>query len=881
MRFLFFFLSLFFLSLSGISQVVFDFEKGDLEGWTQAPAGNWAADTVKTITGLYSLHHVFDNSESGTDRISYPLPHIVPDSGDMVFRFRLRHGYAPASSNNWGVFLYADRDAYYMKKDSAINGYVLGVNMTGSDDSLRLWKVRNGKFTGILNAGLNWEKDIGISLAPLMEVKRSPSGVWEVRLDTSTNGNNFTTPRSVRDTTFHDALYMGILYTYSPTKDRLLWIDDIRIQGKTVVDTVPPFIKEWEILPSRSIQLTFSEPVCAGSEVNAAYVHQGEFSVSDSLSASSSGIILDFPEPFPDGDTVYLTLWGASDCAGNTMTLDTVIFLFHAFKQHEVLINEVMADPSPRIGLPEYEYAELFNTTAYNASLDGWTFRSGKTAIALDGFSIGAGGYLVLTYKNAGAAFGEEVATAPVFTSESFLTNTGSQLVLTGPSGMIMDAISYTDDWYGNSLKADGGWSLEMIDSENPCAGRVNWSASEDPSGGTPGLPNSICNSVPDNDPPVPLYAAILNDSTVTVSFNEPPDSGAAVNRNFYSIDHGLGHPLRVAQEQPEGEAFLLYYQHTFMPDCIYELRVDRGISDCTGNTSTNSRSLRFAIPSEPQPFDIVINEIMFNPDINGEEFIEIYNISNRVIDLSGIWLAILGEQDDDIRSRAVLSSSSRLMFPEDYLVLCKNKATMEARYIMPYSWSCLELENMPQLNDDSGRAGLLDRGLQVIDAMEWSADMQFSLLHDPEGVSLEKIHPSGSSGDPGNWHSASSLAGYATPGRQNSQYLGEKEDGQMISVQPEVFTPDNDGVNDVLEIILRMSNPDWMTDVRIYEVSGRLVRRLVSNKMTGTEGRVAWNGTNDDGILCYNGIYVLFIRLYDLEGHIREFRKTCVLYVK
>ena len=152
MRFLFFFLSLFFLSLSGISQVVFDFEKGDLEGWTQAPAGNWAADTVKTITGLYSLHHVFDNSESGTDRISYPLPHIVPDSGDMVFRFRLRHGYAPASSNNWGVFLYADRDAYYMKKDSAINGYVLGVNMTGSDDSLRLWKVRNGKFTGILNA---------------------------------------------------------------------------------------------------------------------------------------------------------------------------------------------------------------------------------------------------------------------------------------------------------------------------------------------------------------------------------------------------------------------------------------------------------------------------------------------------------------------------------------------------------------------------------------------------------------------------------------------------------------------------------------------------------------------------------------------------------
>ena len=97
-------------------------------------------------------------------------------------------------------------------------------------------------------------------------------------------------------------------------------------------------------------------------------------------------------------------------------------------------------------------------------------------------------------------------------TSFPSLDNDGDQLVLSTAQGKTIHAVNYSSNWYQNELKKNGGWSLEMIDTKNPCSGFSNWIASVDPSGGTPGRKNSVDTNNIDQTPPH-LLRAYANDS--------------------------------------------------------------------------------------------------------------------------------------------------------------------------------------------------------------------------------------------------------------------------------------------------------------------------------------------------------------------------------
>src|SRR5678809_1675182 len=80
-------------------------------------------------------------------------------------------------------------------------------------------------------------------------------------------------------------------------------------------------------------------------------------------------------------------------------------------------------------------------------------------------------------------------------------------------------------DRYQNAVKADGGWTLEMIDTRSPCAGSSNWEASADAQGGTPGRKNSI-DAINDDQIGPKLKNAFASDSiTIVAVFDEPVDS--------------------------------------------------------------------------------------------------------------------------------------------------------------------------------------------------------------------------------------------------------------------------------------------------------------------------------------------------------------------
>ena len=127
---------------SAFGQIVENFESGSINNWVQSTEGRWKADTTASISGRFSLHHIFDNPDAGTDRIGIPITDLHPSQGLTRWSFLVRHGYDPSSSNNWSVFLMSDAEPAAMSPDGSTNGFAIGVNLTGYDDTLRLWKVK-------------------------------------------------------------------------------------------------------------------------------------------------------------------------------------------------------------------------------------------------------------------------------------------------------------------------------------------------------------------------------------------------------------------------------------------------------------------------------------------------------------------------------------------------------------------------------------------------------------------------------------------------------------------------------------------------------------------------------------------------------------------
>src|SRR5690606_37357706 len=95
----------------------------------------------------------------------------------------------------------------------------------------------------------------------------------------------------------------------------------------------------------------------------------------------------------------------------------------------------------------------------------------------------------------------------------------------------------------------------------------------------------------------------------------------------------------------------------------------------------------------------------------------------------------------------------------------------------------------------------LLNEERTVIDEFAYSEKMNSPFLANAEGVSLERMSFSAGTNEKDNWHSASSEAGYGTPGYKNSQLENGIVVKPVVHFEPESFSPNNDGYNDMFLI--------------------------------------------------------------------------------
>lgn len=378
---------------------------------------------------------------------------------------------------------------------------------------------------------------------------------------------------------------------------------------------------------------------------------------------------------------------------------------------------------------------------------------------------------------------------------------------------------------------------------------------------------------VPDNKAPSILSVDVLSATELELFLDEPVQSGSALDLQNYAINNGIGAPVSALFSDNSFTQIQLTLAQPLVDQTAYVLTANV-LTDFAGNGAASQISFNYFELLPPAPGDLILNEILFNPQTGGRDFIELYNLSSKVLNLEGLKLINTQSQSSN-REKEI--QNQVLLFPKEYLVLTPDTDDIRDRYNAPDPDRLVE-NVLPTLEDKLGNLTLEFNG-QIIDAFDYQADFHFSLLARQDGVSLERISFNAPTNERGNWHSAASSVGFATPGYLNSQFVERSSMlDEMISLPNPRLSPDGDGFEDVLLIQYKTDKPGYLINLRIFDAQGRLVNHLVRNELLANEGTFKWDGFTNEFTKARIGIYVLWFELFDASGKVEERKETCVV---
>ena len=646
-------------------------------------------------------------------------------------------------------------------------------------------------------------------------------------------------------------------------------------------DTIRPIIENYFVLNATTLQLNFNELMDATSLIGEIYTVNNFNSVSSiSVVNNNQSAVLTFINPLDTGIQYTVSISGATDCEGNAFASPTNIDFIIGFqpKYGDLLVNEIMADPTPEVGLPDAEYLELVNTSdkaidLSNSSIDNFMFPSGSIILP--------NGFMLLLDDTYFTLFPFTTNKLSMPWGSSYLTNDGKEIVLKNASSIELDRVNYSIDWYLDTDKNDGGWSLERINPEAPCLASQNWNASISASGGTPGFQNSIYNLSADVAAPILLSVLVIDENTIELVFNEKLDTNSTFLADYVITENILISSLKNIGSNNTN--VLAELSNPMLKGIVYYIEVT-GIADCSGNIVTEASSIPFGLPEKPSKGDVIINEALFYPRTGGVDFVEIYNNSNKLISLKNWKLANI--ENENIANEQTISMLPILLLPNDFCVLTSNKTNILSEYPNSIGSKFIEMESLPTYNNDEGSIVLVssfaDGGdsliLEESDRFDYSENLHFPLINNLQGISLERIDYNRPTNDATNWLSAASSVGYATPGFINSQFHQTIEGESEISIEPEIFSPDNDGVGDVVNINYKFDQVGFTGNIIIFDSKGRLIKNLIQNELLTQKGTVSWNGINNENEKARVGIYLVYAEIFSVNGIVKSFKKPFVL---
>ncbi len=598
-----------------------------------------------------------------------------------------------------------------------------------------------------------------------------------------------------------------------------------------------------------------------------------------------------------------------------------------------ILINEFMSNAAEG----QDEWIEIFNSSNYEIDLGGWFItdnsKSAKKTFCEKGCTLYPGEYFVICKDTSlRSTLIKEGIKCDVVDFASLNNTSEDEIIIYDSRGFTIDSLFYDSSW-----NIEKGFSKEKIVSrENSCY-KNNWSTSISINGGTPGRINSVSGLIPVEINSLVINEIMFNPSSTNCDYLEilnVSDESIELASCFLMIN-GNQIPLNNYQLYLHPQEYFIISRDSSVlnnyPKIIDDWKInitsnssfsltntkleitlkdifnnviDSVYYDVSGISSDyyKNRSLerinsqdyscdcqnwypsvnnRGGTPGETNSVtelqninanSLVINEIMFDPSADNSEFIEIHNKSSENIELSGCYVRV-GKYSYE------LTNSLTNLSPGDYFVFASDSSLVNN-----YSWLSTESKCFIHGNsgfslpNTSGEIAIFDHWNNKIDSVHYENTFHNPNLVTNKNTSLERINTGLSALDNSNWNSSVDLWG-ATPGKKNSIHIEVVKSDTKFEINPNPFSPDNDGFEDFTIISYNLPKVISRYRLRIFDREGRLVKTLVNNELTGSSGEVIFNGLDESGRALRIGIYIALFEASDpFSGYQEIIKKPFVV---
>ena len=801
------------------------------------PSLNWQGD-IDVFVGNAGRLQLDDMGQTPTSNARVWLAANTQSEACWTLDAELQ--FSPSASNKAIWWLAADRPL----DQTGIQGYFLQLGgISGSDDAFELFEVIGSTENLILSGQVG-----GAAVDPViasLQVCRTTTGDWNLQVADA--AGSVIDQANGSSTNSLNGAFAGLILDFTSTRNGLFFFDNFGIDP-IFIDQIAPTLVSATAIDARSVQLVASETLLSGTAAAVTNYQIGS-NVVNVASLNGNTVDLILADDLVSGQVTPITISSWSDQAGNESTNLSASVTFIAPRQlaaFELLITELMPDPTPPIGLPDFEYIELFNAGSSPIDLSTVSLFDDGDLIELPAIMLDAQSYIALTEDAGGDS---RFTSFPDFPT---LTNSGGLLGLVF-NGQIIDQVNYTPSWHEPS-KGDGGFSLERKDLNQPCLlGQANWSSSASLSGGTPGTANSISTTIVGDSLQI-IGVDVLGTSILLVRTNRVLRD---VNGAFQFANGGgiTALPSNFINE------YQLELDEPLTQGVPRELTLTSGITSCLGSDNVSQVGVTIGIPDFPEVGDWELNEIMFDPLSGQGRWIELVNVSDKLLSTSGLLLARLNDDGtiDDLFepfANILVPAGGFVVYANDVETLVREFPTSILTSIVPTDVPTIGSEECIQLFDPVNA--------EVYFTVCYTEDWHNQAFANTDGVSLERIDLLQLPQNASNWTSAAATVGFGTPTRPNSQArIGQTVTEGTFALASDVISPDGDGFEDLLSLDYTFGEAGVLARFEIIDLLGRSVLEANQDTSPGIAGTFTWDGVDNDGDLAEVGTYILRVTYF------------------